>query len=197
MKAQEELKGNLNEREGGLMGWVHSDQMVQGSHTGKVDRMSGGLRRLKGAIRLDSTQIRWFSRWPGEDAELCELWPKDTQWNNLSSRRAIRLDSTQIRWFSWWSGREAWTEGQGDQWPKMLKKKLIVALGCQGTYVNRQSDSPKKDATYSFSGDVKMGECCRLSGCRWVQTGTEKYRCVQTGLDEYRRRQMSSNDIIK
>jgi hypothetical protein len=150
MKAQEELKGNLNEREGGLMGWVHSDQMVLCSHTGKVDRMSGGLRRLKGAIRLDSTQIRWFSRWPGEDAELCELWPKDTQWNNLGSRRAIRLESTQIRWFSWWSGREAWTEGPGDQWPKMLKKKLISSFRLPGDLCKQAEWQPKKRCNLLF-----------------------------------------------
>ncbi len=54
----------------------------------------------RGAVMLESTQIRWFSCWPGREARLVYPWPKKTLTTKLGLRGIIKLKSVQIIWFS-------------------------------------------------------------------------------------------------
>jgi hypothetical protein len=61
-ESQGEIKGELYESQGRLPGPspLRSDGSLD-SPGGRLECMSGGLRELKGGIRLESTQIRSFS----------------------------------------------------------------------------------------------------------------------------------------
>jgi hypothetical protein len=108
-----------------------------------LGHLSDGQRQLKGAIKLK------YIRSDGS---------RDSQTGRLD--RVTRFESIQIRWFSWYSQIKA---GPGGRWPKTLKGKLISSFSLPGNYVylNGQSDNLKKDSTYSSSGNVKVGRCCR------------------------------------
>jgi hypothetical protein len=105
-------RDKLHEGQGGLQGLhpLRSDGS-EASQAGRLDRWALTRGESRGAIRLESTQIRWFLWWSGREAWTKCAVDKRLQWNNLSSRGDIRLEPTQIRWFSWWPGRE------GTRWP--------------------------------------------------------------------------------
>ncbi len=99
----------------------------------------------RGAIRLESTQIRWFLWWPGREAGLS--WGGGQRHSKLSLiSRGHHLDSTQIRWFSWWPGREA-----GDQWPKTLKGKLMSSFRQPGDQLKWAGWQPERKAQLTLS----------------------------------------------
>jgi hypothetical protein len=52
----------------------------------------------RGPIRLESSQIKWFMRWPGREAGLGDCQPKTLK-TKLSPRGMIRLEYIEIRWF--------------------------------------------------------------------------------------------------
>ncbi len=60
------------------------------------------LHKAKRITLIESTQIRWFSKWSDEEG-----WSLLSEAKSLktSSKKAIRLESTQIRWFSWYPGK--------------------------------------------------------------------------------------------
>ncbi len=115
--------------------------------------MSDGQRQLKGAIRLESTQNRWFSLREGRKATRREQWPKDNQ-NYANFKGTNRLESTQVRCFSWQSVRE--TEPR-EQWLKTLKSIRNESGQPRDILKNRQSDSPKRELTLC-QGMLKRGD---------------------------------------
>ncbi len=90
-----EVQGETNRIESTQIRWFWDSQVV------RLDHMRSSQRQLKGepAIRLELTQIRWSSRWPGWEADLGDRWSK-TPKTKLSSRGTTRMESTQIIWFS-------------------------------------------------------------------------------------------------
>ncbi len=72
---------------------VHSDHIVlvtvrQGGWTAWMAAKDNS----RGAIKLKSTQIRWFSWWPGSETGLHERWPKTLKWkleNNFTQPRDL------------------------------------------------------------------------------------------------------------
>ncbi len=79
--AQEELKGtNCMKSKGRLQG--SSPLRSDGSWTvrrGGWTAWAVAKGNSRGTIRLESTQIRWFSWWPGRKAGPGDWWPKHTQ----------------------------------------------------------------------------------------------------------------------
>jgi hypothetical protein len=55
--------------------------------------------KLRGITLIESTQIKWFSKW--SDGEGWSLL-SEAKSLKTTSKKAIRLESTQIRWFSWY-----------------------------------------------------------------------------------------------
>jgi hypothetical protein len=60
VESQGEMKEELHESQGRLPGPSRSDSSLD-SQGGRLEHVSSGQRQLKGAIRLGSTRIRWFS----------------------------------------------------------------------------------------------------------------------------------------
>jgi hypothetical protein len=170
MKLRGNSRGKLHEGQGGLSG--SSSLRLDGScdsQAGMLDRVDGSQRQLKGAIRLKSTQIRWFLWWPGREAGLHERWPKDTQ-SKLNQRWLLGLNplwsgcsrSSQV-------GRLEWAVAKDTQ--KKVGKWLWAAKGPNNT---GRVMAQQKESTYSFSGD--RGEMLRW--CRWWGEN----HCVVTAL---------------
>jgi hypothetical protein len=66
------------------------------SQAGRLDPVSGGQRQLKGAIRFESTDIKWFSWWACREIGLDD-WRPETLKTKPSSGGITRLEPTQIR----------------------------------------------------------------------------------------------------
>jgi hypothetical protein len=67
-----------------------------------ITKTSGGTQggnwmKERWSIRIESTQIRWFSWQSGREAGLHE---QCGQWQTKEAT-TTRLESTEIRWFSW------------------------------------------------------------------------------------------------
>ncbi len=105
-------RGILQQAKGHSLDQLHSDQMVLGTV-----REEAGLRERQPkpfktklaqgeAIRLESTQIRWFVRWPGRRLDLVrggqrcsmENWKKTlgSQGTQLENWHSDRLKKTQL-----------------------------------------------------------------------------------------------------
>jgi hypothetical protein len=83
---------------------LQPDRMVLGAvRRGSWTAWGMAKGNSRGAVRLESSQVRRFSWWPGWEAGT--LWGGGQRhWKSkLSSRGGgIRLESMQIRCFLWW-----------------------------------------------------------------------------------------------
>jgi hypothetical protein len=69
----------------------------------------------RGTIGVESTQIRWFSRWSDEEAELHDQWPKQLKGGHHAPFYSDQMVLVMAR-------QGGWTTVM--KWPKNLKSKL-------------------------------------------------------------------------
>ncbi len=118
-------------------------------------------------ILVESTQIRWFSRWSGGGG-----W-------SFSSKKTGRLESTQIRWFSWQSGvrlvhwNGGWFKGYISKW------ELENNSGQPNKSKQHVWGSLRKSINLlSFLLDSCEGELKSMKGWWWVRTNQDDHKSV-------------------
>ncbi len=111
-------------------------------------------------IRLESTQIKWFSWWPGREARPHEWWPKTLKSKlNLKGDSQVRVHSDQMVLMAVRQG-----VGPYEQWPNMLIWKLENDFRQPRGLLKRAEWQPNKRVNLiSFSEDVwemRLWRCC-------------------------------------
>jgi hypothetical protein len=113
-------------------------------------------------IRIESTQIRWFSWWPGREAGPHERQPKATQ-GGLSELSPLRSDGS--------------CDGQAGRLNRMRdgQKTLKIKLNLKGDYHDRVDSCPMVLMV------VRQGGCAAWTVAKDAQMSVRKWRWKAKG----------------